>query len=78
MTDTSAILEHGPYVLLLLASLFIGFMPFLMIHLIEPSVPAFALHQIKIFNQAKGSRVLNRINMIQMILKAADSALTHH
>jgi NADH-quinone oxidoreductase subunit M len=38
MTDTSAILEHGPYVLLLLASLFIGFMPFLMIHLIEPSV----------------------------------------
>ena len=38
MSDTSALVEHGPYVLLLFASLFIGFMPFLMIHLVEPSV----------------------------------------
>jgi NADH-quinone oxidoreductase subunit M len=38
MSDTSALVEHGPYVLLIFASLFIGFMPFLMIHLIEPSV----------------------------------------
>jgi len=38
MTDTSALAEHGPYVLLVLASLTIGFMPFLFIHLIEPSV----------------------------------------
>jgi NADH-quinone oxidoreductase subunit M len=38
MTDTSALVEHGPYVLLILASLVIGFMPFLMIHLVEPSV----------------------------------------
>jgi NADH-quinone oxidoreductase subunit M len=38
MTDTSALVEHAPYVLLILASLIIGFMPFLMIHLVEPSV----------------------------------------
>ncbi|HEV3272008.1 MAG TPA: NADH-quinone oxidoreductase subunit M [Candidatus Methylacidiphilales bacterium] len=38
MTDTSALVEHGPYVLLIFASLVIGFMPFLMIHLVEPSV----------------------------------------
>jgi len=38
MTDTSALVEHGPYVLLILASLVIGFMPFLMIHLVEPTV----------------------------------------
>ena len=38
MTDTSAFVEHAPYVLLLLASLVIGFMPFLFIHLVEPSV----------------------------------------
>jgi NADH-quinone oxidoreductase subunit M len=38
MTDTSALVEHGPYVLLLFASLVIGFMPFLLIHLVQPSV----------------------------------------
>jgi NADH-quinone oxidoreductase subunit M len=38
MTDTSAIIEHAPYVLLIFASLVIGFMPFLFIHLVEPSV----------------------------------------
>jgi NADH-quinone oxidoreductase subunit M len=38
MTDTSALVEHGPYVLLIFASLVIGFMPFLLIHLVEPSV----------------------------------------
>jgi NADH-quinone oxidoreductase subunit M len=38
MTDTAAIIEHAPYVLLILASLVIGFMPFLFIHLVEPSV----------------------------------------
>ena len=38
MTDTSTIFEHGPYVLLILASLVIGFMPFLLIKLIQPSV----------------------------------------
>ncbi|MCE0523263.1 MAG: NADH-quinone oxidoreductase subunit M [Methylacidiphilales bacterium] len=38
MTDTSTFLEHAPYVLLIVASLFIGFMPFLLIHLVEPSV----------------------------------------
>jgi NADH-quinone oxidoreductase subunit M len=38
MTDTSALIEHAPYVLLIVASLFIGSMPFLMIHLVQPSV----------------------------------------
>jgi len=38
MTDTSTLVEHAPYVLLLVASLVIGFMPFLLIHLVEPSV----------------------------------------
>jgi NADH-quinone oxidoreductase subunit M len=38
MTDTSALIEHGPYALLIVASLVIGFMPFLMIHLVQPSV----------------------------------------
>ena len=38
MTDTSALVEHAPYVLLILASLVIGFMPFLLIHIVEPSV----------------------------------------
>jgi NADH-quinone oxidoreductase subunit M len=38
MTDTSTLMEHAPYVLLILASLFIGFMPFLMIHLVQPSI----------------------------------------
>jgi NADH-quinone oxidoreductase subunit M len=38
MTDVSAPTEHAPYVLLILASLVIGFMPFLLIHIVEPSV----------------------------------------
>jgi NADH-quinone oxidoreductase subunit M len=38
MSDTTTIFEHGPYVLLILASLVIGFMPFLLINLVEPSV----------------------------------------
>jgi NADH-quinone oxidoreductase subunit M len=38
MTDTSTVLEHGPYVLLIVASVVIGSMPFLLIHLVEPSV----------------------------------------
>ncbi len=38
MTDTSALAEHAPYVLLILASLVIGFMPFLLLHIVEPSV----------------------------------------
>jgi len=38
MTDTSALIEHAPYVLLIFASLVIGFMPFLLIHLVQPSV----------------------------------------
>ena len=38
MSDTASITEYAPYVLLLLASLCIGFMPFLLIHIVEPSV----------------------------------------
>jgi NADH-quinone oxidoreductase subunit M len=38
MTDTAALTEHAPYVLLLVASLVIGFMPFLLIHIVQPSV----------------------------------------
>jgi NADH-quinone oxidoreductase subunit M len=38
MTDTSSLVEHAPYVLLIFASLVIGFMPFLLIHVVEPSV----------------------------------------
>ena len=38
MTDVSALTENAPYILLILASLVIGFMPFLLIHLVEPSV----------------------------------------
>jgi NADH-quinone oxidoreductase subunit M len=38
MTDVTTVHEHGPYVLLVLASLVIGFMPFLLINLIRPSV----------------------------------------
>jgi NADH-quinone oxidoreductase subunit M len=38
MTDTSTVLEHGPYVLMIIASLIIGSMPFLLISLVEPSV----------------------------------------
>jgi NADH-quinone oxidoreductase subunit M len=38
MSDARTWEEHGPYVLLVLASLIIGFMPFLLINLVEPSV----------------------------------------
>jgi NADH-quinone oxidoreductase subunit M len=38
MTDTATIAEHGPYVLLIVASLAIGFMPFLLLHIVQPSV----------------------------------------
>jgi NADH-quinone oxidoreductase subunit M len=38
MSDTSTLLEHAPYVLMIFASLVIGFMPFLLIHLVQPSV----------------------------------------
>jgi NADH-quinone oxidoreductase subunit M len=38
MTDTSALMEFAPYALMIFASLVIGFMPFLLIHLVEPSV----------------------------------------
>jgi NADH-quinone oxidoreductase subunit M len=38
MTDAATPMEHAPYVLLIFASLVIGFMPFLLIHLVQPSV----------------------------------------
>jgi NADH-quinone oxidoreductase subunit M len=38
MTDVSSLAERAPYVLLTLASLAFGFMPFLLIHLIQPTV----------------------------------------
>jgi NADH:ubiquinone oxidoreductase subunit 4 (subunit M) len=38
MTDTATIAEHAPYVLLIAASLVIGFMPFLLLHIVQPSV----------------------------------------
>jgi NADH-quinone oxidoreductase subunit M len=38
MTDTATLAEHAPYVLLIVVSLAIGFMPFLLIHVVEPSV----------------------------------------
>jgi NADH-quinone oxidoreductase subunit M len=38
MTDTATLSEHAPYVLLIVASLVIGFMPFLLLHVIQPSV----------------------------------------
>jgi NADH-quinone oxidoreductase subunit M len=38
MTDTATIAEHAPYVLLIVASLAIGFMPFLLLHIVQPSV----------------------------------------
>ena len=38
MTDTASLTEYAPYVLLILASLFIGFMPFLLLKIVEPSV----------------------------------------
>ena len=38
MTDTATLTEYAPYVLLTFASLVIGFMPFLLVHIVEPSV----------------------------------------
>jgi NADH-quinone oxidoreductase subunit M len=38
MTDVTTIAERAPYVLLIVASLIIGFMPFLLIHLVQPTV----------------------------------------
>jgi NADH-quinone oxidoreductase subunit M len=38
MSDTGTYHEYGPYVLLVVASLIFGFMPFLLVNLIEPSV----------------------------------------
>jgi NADH-quinone oxidoreductase subunit M len=38
MTDVSTLAENAPYILLILASLVIGFMPFLLLHIVEPSV----------------------------------------
>jgi NADH-quinone oxidoreductase subunit M len=38
MTDVSQLTENAPYILLIFASLVIGFMPFLLIHVVEPSV----------------------------------------
>jgi NADH-quinone oxidoreductase subunit M len=38
MTDTAAIAQHAPYVLLIATSLAIGFMPFLLLHIVQPSV----------------------------------------
>ncbi len=46
MTDTSSLVEHAPYVLLILASLVIGFMPFLFIHLVAPSVSLTSLYSV--------------------------------
>ncbi len=38
MTDVASLTENAPYILLIFASLVIGFMPFLLIHVVEPSV----------------------------------------
>jgi len=38
MSDVASLAERAPYVLLTLASLAIGFMPFLLIHLVQPTV----------------------------------------
>jgi NADH-quinone oxidoreductase subunit M len=38
MTDTATLTEYAPYVLLIVASLAIGFMPFLLFHIVQPSV----------------------------------------
>lgn len=38
MTDVASLPEYAPYVLLTFASLVIGFMPFLLIHIVQPSV----------------------------------------
>ena len=38
MTDVSTVTEYAPYVLLIVASLAIGFMPYLLLHMVQPSV----------------------------------------
>ena len=38
MTDVTSLAERAPYVLLIVASLIFGFMPFLLIHLVQPTV----------------------------------------
>jgi NADH-quinone oxidoreductase subunit M len=38
MTDVASFTEYFPYVLLIFASLVIGFMPFLLLHIVQPSV----------------------------------------
>ena len=38
MTDVSTLAENAPYILLIVASLTIGFMPFLLLHIVQPSV----------------------------------------
>jgi NADH-quinone oxidoreductase subunit M len=38
MTDTVSLAERAPYVVLIVASLIFGFMPFLLIHLVQPTV----------------------------------------
>jgi NADH-quinone oxidoreductase subunit M len=38
MTDTATLPEYTPYILLIVASLLIGFMPFLLLNIIQPSV----------------------------------------
>ena len=38
MTDAVSLTEYAPYVLLIIASLVIGFMPFLLLHIVRPSV----------------------------------------
>jgi NADH-quinone oxidoreductase subunit M len=38
MTDVNSLAERAPYVLLIVASLAFGFMPFLLIHLVQPTV----------------------------------------
>jgi NADH-quinone oxidoreductase subunit M len=38
MTDVATLPEYAPYVLLIMASLGIGFMPFLLLHIVKPSV----------------------------------------
>jgi NADH-quinone oxidoreductase subunit M len=38
MTDVTLLADNAPYILLIVASLAIGFMPFLLIHIVQPSV----------------------------------------
>ncbi len=40
MTDTTTLIEHAPYVLMIAASLIIGFMPFLLIHIVQRAFPS--------------------------------------